>query len=140
MNEVTYDIIVARTNLPEPSSCKDLLLTFLVRPSTKQLVMGEVRRPRKYSRRQDIIPGFSLSLFGYILAASVNYISPVRQTASGDGARFKRFEYTQYHMSVDVRIVAYATDQNTAERCFTATFEPIAELHTTMIDYLRSSQ
>src|SRR5579862_9099104 len=46
-----------------------------------------------------------------------------------------RFEYKEYHMGVDVRIVVYAPDQPTAERACAAAFERFAELDTIMSDY-----
>src|SRR5437763_12122427 len=72
--------------------------------------------------------------------APINYISPVRQTASADNSSLKRYEYKQYHMGVDVRIVAYAPNQETAERGCTAAFERFAELDSIMSDYRPNSE
>ena len=51
-----------------------------------------------------------------------------------------RFEYTEYHMGVDVRIVAYAADRAVAERGCAAAFERFAELDTIMSDYRPTSE
>ncbi len=51
-----------------------------------------------------------------------------------------RFEYTEYHMGVDVRIVAYAADRAIAERACTAAFERFAELDTILSDYRNDSE
>jgi thiamine biosynthesis lipoprotein len=51
-----------------------------------------------------------------------------------------RFEYKEYHMGVDVRIVVYAPDQATAERACAAAFERFAELDTAMSDYRADSE
>jgi thiamine biosynthesis lipoprotein len=51
-----------------------------------------------------------------------------------------RYQYTEYHMGVDVRIVAYAPDRATAERACAAAFERFAELDTIMSDYRDDSE
>jgi thiamine biosynthesis lipoprotein len=51
-----------------------------------------------------------------------------------------RYTYTEYHMGVDVRLVAYAPDKPTAERACAAAFERFAELDTMMSDYRPDSE
>ncbi len=51
-----------------------------------------------------------------------------------------RYQYTQYHMGVDVRITLYALNQDVAERASHAAFERFAELDTIMSDYRPSSE
>jgi thiamine biosynthesis lipoprotein len=51
-----------------------------------------------------------------------------------------RFEYTEYHMGVDARIVVYAPDKAVAERACTAAFERFADLDTIMSDYRDTSE
>src|SRR5215470_12370210 len=51
-----------------------------------------------------------------------------------------RFEYTEYHMGVDVRMVVYAPDQATAIKACGAAFERFAELDTIMSDYRADSE
>ena len=51
-----------------------------------------------------------------------------------------RYEYTQYHMGVDVRMVVYAPDPSTAERACAAAFERFAALDTIMSDYRSNSE
>ena len=51
-----------------------------------------------------------------------------------------RFEYKEYHMGVDVRIVVYAPNQPAAERACAAAFERFAELDTIMSDYRADSE
>ncbi|HLK56474.1 MAG TPA: FAD:protein FMN transferase [Chthonomonadaceae bacterium] len=57
-----------------------------------------------------------------------------------DGPNLTRFEYKEYHMGVDVRMVVYAPDQATAERACAAAFERFAELDTIMSDYRADSE
>jgi thiamine biosynthesis lipoprotein len=90
--------------------------------------------------RRTIIPGFSLSLIGCLLTAAFNYTSLVHQSAADPKTTLKRFEYKQYHMGVDVRIVAYAPDLQSAERGCTAAFERFAELDSIMSDYRPNSE
>ena len=63
----------------------------------------------------------------------------VRNTQA-DATGLTRFEYTEYHMGVDVRIVVYAPDAKTAERGCAAAFERFAELDTIMSDYRADSE
>ena len=51
-----------------------------------------------------------------------------------------RYQYTEYHMGVDVRIIAYAPDKDTAERACAAAFERFAALDTIMSDYRDDSE
>ncbi|HLJ54504.1 MAG TPA: FAD:protein FMN transferase [Chthonomonadaceae bacterium] len=55
-------------------------------------------------------------------------------------ARLTRYEYTEYHMGVDVRIVLYAPDKPEAETACAAAFERFAELDTAMSDYRVDSE
>ena len=57
-----------------------------------------------------------------------------------DDAELTRFEYKEYHMGVDVRMVVYAPDQATAERGCAAAFERFAALDTIMSDYRADSE
>ncbi len=51
-----------------------------------------------------------------------------------------RYQYTQYHMGVDVRITLYAPNAELAERASHAAFERFAELDTIMSDYRPNSE
>ena len=51
-----------------------------------------------------------------------------------------RYQYTEYHMGVDVRIVVYAPNKDTAEQACRAAFERFAELDTIMSDYRVDSE
>ncbi len=62
------------------------------------------------------------------------------RNAQADKASLTRFEYTEYHMGVDVRIVAYAPDAKTAERGCGEAFERFAALDTIMSDYRADSE
>lgn len=62
------------------------------------------------------------------------------RNAQPNTASLTRFEYTEYHMGVDVRIVAYAPDAQTAERACAAAFERFAVLDTIMSDYRADSE
>lgn len=70
---------------------------------------------------------------------SATRIAAASVTGSQDSA-LTRFEYTEYHMGVDVRLVVYAPDRATAERACTAAFERFAELDTIMSDYRADSE
>lgn len=52
----------------------------------------------------------------------------------------ERFTFTQYHMGVDARIIAYAPDEATAEKACAAAFARIAELDSIMSDYRKDSE
>jgi len=52
----------------------------------------------------------------------------------------QRFEYKQYHMGNDVRIVVYAPDQDLAERACRAAFDRFAELDDILSDYRANSE
>jgi thiamine biosynthesis lipoprotein len=58
---------------------------------------------------------------------------------AGDRA-LQRYEYKQYHMGVDVRIVVYAPTQEKAETACAAAFERFAALDTCMSDYRADSE
>ncbi len=51
-----------------------------------------------------------------------------------------RYQYTQLHMGVQVRIVVYAPDKAAAEGACTAAFARFAELEDTMSDYRPTSE
>ncbi|MEQ1934456.1 MAG: FAD:protein FMN transferase [Fimbriimonadaceae bacterium] len=51
-----------------------------------------------------------------------------------------RFSFTEYHMGIDARIVAYAPNQAKAEEACIAAFARIAELDGIMSDYRRDSE
>jgi thiamine biosynthesis lipoprotein len=51
-----------------------------------------------------------------------------------------RFTFTEYHMGINARIVAYAPDQTTAEKACEAAFKRIAELEQVMSDYRPDSE
>lgn len=88
-------------------------------------------------RRNLTISGLSLSMIGCLLAVS----GPTGKTATvapPDG--LERFEYKEYHMGVDVRIVLYAPDRSTAETACADAFETFAALDTAMSDYRPSSE
>ena len=60
--------------------------------------------------------------------------------AQANAAHLTRYEYTQYHMGVDVRIIAYAPNTQTAQGACAAAFERFAELDTIMSDYRADSE
>lgn len=51
-----------------------------------------------------------------------------------------RYEYTEYHMGVDVRIVVYSESKAKAEKACSAAFERFAQLDTIMSDYQDNSE
>ena len=75
---------------------------------------------------------FYLALPAFVLAAG--------KDAAQENSSLKRFEFTQYHMGVDVRIVLYAADQALAERAAGAAFDRFAELDDIMSDYRPKSE
>jgi thiamine biosynthesis lipoprotein len=52
----------------------------------------------------------------------------------------ERFEYTEYHMGVDVRMVVYTASKQQAETAVAAAFEEFAALDTIMSDYRPNSE
>lgn len=68
---------------------------------------------------------------------SIALLSPVRGTLE-QGLR--QYHYTQIHMGVQVRIVLYAPDAETAARACEAAFHRIAELEDIMSDYRPTSE
>jgi thiamine biosynthesis lipoprotein len=57
-----------------------------------------------------------------------------------DAGPLTRFQYTQLHMGMQVRMVVYAPDEATAERACEAAFARFAELDDIMSDYRASSE
>ena len=60
--------------------------------------------------------------------------------AVGEGGDLKRFQYTQIHMGVPVRITLYAPDDATAEHAVTAAYARFAQLEQVMSDYRPTSE
>src|SRR5436309_378491 len=83
-----------------------------------------------------------IACFGAVvlIAVSSRAAPPQRNAAGGSSERLARYEYTEYHMGVDVRLVVYAPDKATAERACAAAFERFAELDTIMSDYRDTSE
>jgi thiamine biosynthesis lipoprotein len=77
---------------------------------------------------------FILSLF--IMSLPVFAGTGIVQESSS----LKRYEFTQYHMGVDVRIVLYSADQSLAERAAGAAFDRFAQLDDIMSDYRPKSE
>ena len=63
-----------------------------------------------------------------------------RPSCSDQSTGLKRFEYKQYHMGVDVRIVLYAATEGEAVRAASAAFIRFAQLDDIMSDYRASSE
>ena len=57
-----------------------------------------------------------------------------------DPARLGRHEYVQGRMGVQVRLVMYTTDEETAKTAAKAAFDRVAELESVMSDYQRDSE
>lgn len=90
-------------------------------------------------RRKPVI--FFSSVWGCLLALCLIVTSSVAAPpAVPTDAALLRYTYTQYHMGVDARIVAYAPDLPTAERACTSAFRRMAALDTIMSDYRRDSE
>jgi thiamine biosynthesis lipoprotein len=60
--------------------------------------------------------------------------------AQAQKATLQRYEYKEYHMGVDVRIVVYAPTQQKAETACAAAFERFAALDACMSDYRSDSE
>jgi len=63
-----------------------------------------------------------------------------RPTSPASATSLTRYQYTQLHMGVQVRIVVYAADESTAARACEAAFRRFAELEDVMSDYRPSSE
>lgn len=57
-----------------------------------------------------------------------------------DAHEYSRYEYTEYHMGVDVRIVVYSENKTKAEKACAAAYERFAQLDTIMSDYRDDSE
>jgi len=67
-------------------------------------------------------------------------VSAIYQSPESAQSAFARYEYTEYHMGVDVRIVVYAASKPSAEQACAAAFERFAQLDTIMSDYRSNSE
>lgn len=65
---------------------------------------------------------------------------PAHALPAADDSALQRFEYKEYHMGVDARIVVYAKSRAIAEKACAAAFERFAELDTIMSDYRANSE
>lgn len=74
----------------------------------------------------------------FIAAGLLLSVSSVLSTQNA-GA-LKRFEFAEYHMGVDARIVVYASDKPQAEKACRAAFDRIATLDWIMSDYRKDSE
>lgn len=75
-------------------------------------------------------------LFLLLLALSPSAVS----VCWADERPLERYQYTQLHMGVQVRIVAYAPDRATAERACAAAFARFAVLEDVLSDYRPTSE
>ena len=77
-----------------------------------------------------------------ILLLLVLLLGSILRAAGGSGPErsLERFEYKQYHMGVDVRIVVYARNSEAAVTACHAAFERFAELDDVMSDYRATSE
>lgn len=66
--------------------------------------------------------------------------APATTAASTTQSALARFEYTQVHMGVPVRLVVYATDENAAVNASRAAFKRIAEIDDAASDYKTTSE
>jgi thiamine biosynthesis lipoprotein len=64
----------------------------------------------------------------------------VTQAAAGQSVAAARFEYTEIHMAMPVRIVLYASDAEAARRAARAAFQRVAELEDVLSDYRARSE
>src|SRR5438876_14469 len=60
--------------------------------------------------------------------------------AIGCGQRLSRFEYSQLHMGVQVRLTVYARDESTARTACAAAYARVAQLEDIMSDYREGSE
>ncbi len=56
------------------------------------------------------------------------------------GEQLQRFTFTQYHMGIDARIIAYAETEDKAQEACAAAFKRMAELDACMSDYRKDSE
>jgi thiamine biosynthesis lipoprotein len=61
-------------------------------------------------------------------------------TITGSALALTRYQYSQLHMGVEVRLVVYAVDEAAAARACTAAFRRVAELEDIMSDYRKTSE
>ncbi|MDQ3813464.1 MAG: FAD:protein FMN transferase, partial [Armatimonadota bacterium] len=88
------------------------------------------------SRRVAHIFALGLVLWGWTLRG----VCLDDDKPDADKPGLSRFQYTQLHMGVAVRLVVYAPDEPTAARACTAAFARIATLDDIMSDYRATSE
>jgi FAD:protein FMN transferase len=75
-----------------------------------------------------------------MMLAAAAIAATMSASLHADARELTRYEYTEYHMGVDVRIVVYTENRNKAEKAVAAAFERFAQLDTIMSDYRADSE
>ncbi len=75
-----------------------------------------------------------------MMLAVVALAATLSGSVHADALELTRYEYTEYHMGVDVRIVVYTENKEKAEKAVSAAFERFAQLDTIMSDYRADSE
>jgi thiamine biosynthesis lipoprotein len=84
---------------------------------------------------------FSFILLAIIMAVSLlSRVSAAAAHQKAHESKLARYEYTEYHMGVDVHIIVYAQSKAQAESGCAAAFERFAQLDTIMSDYQDQSE
>ena len=75
-----------------------------------------------------------------MMLAAAAFAATMSASVHADARELTRYEYTEYHMGVDVRIVVYTENQEKAVKAVSAAFERFAQLDTIMSDYRADSE
>lgn len=126
--------------------CTETMPIFTLRATLSQT--NGIRRPSldhtnlirsKFAR---IVANFLLTKRPMALFLSIAAIFSLctSRTCPAQEATLTRYEFKQYHMGVDVRIVVYTTRKSDAEAAASAAYDRFAELDSMMSDYRPDSE
>lgn len=117
---------------------------------TRQLVSADIsvmritRHTRRRIRHIGALACCAVLVWGEIaLAAADQSLQTARRGLAGQGAdtpRLERIEFERIEMAVPIKIVIYATDEQSARAAANAAFDRIAQLNTIMSDYDETSE
>src|SRR5579871_596707 len=122
-------------------AAREIESTGRIRRSAASVAIASLRAPLTPGRDppDDEMRYFtSLQTLSWLFCAVC--LLPATGICKEDTASLTRFEYTEYHMGNDVRIVVYAPKKALAERACAAAFERFAALDTIMSDYRDDSE
>jgi thiamine biosynthesis lipoprotein len=94
-------------------------------------------------RRAAVLPGLKNVIIGILTGCCLFFLTVAARpgfTEGAGGAPLIRFQYSQLHMGVEVRLVVYAEDEAKSAAACSAAFQRIAALEDIMSDYRKTSE